>query len=348
MRQVEIHAPQDVRLIESPRPTPGPDELLIAVARVGICGSDLHAYHGQHPFIQLPVVPGHEFAGIVVEVGAHVQGFTPGQRVTVEPSLVCGTCYNCTHGRYNICEHLQVIGCQTVGAMADYLAVPAVKALLLPDSVTWEQAALLEPLAVGVHAIRIAKLQPGANVLILGAGTIGLMTLQAAKALGAGRVMISDLLQERLDLALELGADEAVNPATADLAEALERAFGPWRADTIVECVGVAATVRDAVRVARKGTRIVLAGVFEGEVPVSLGLVQDRELELAGTLMYADGDFPAALELVRSGKVRVEPLVTHCLPLDQAAQAFAIADSRAGALKVLLEVSAGDVGHARV
>jgi L-iditol 2-dehydrogenase len=339
MRQVEIHAPQDVRLIEAPRPSPGPGELLIAVARVGICGSDLHAYHGQHPFIQLPVVPGHEFAGTVVEVGAHVQGFAPGQRVTVEPSLVCGTCYNCTHGRYNICERLRVIGCQTAGAMADYLTVPAAKTLLLPDSVTWDQAALLEPLAVGVHAVRVAQIRPGANVLVLGAGTIGLMTLQAAKAVGAGRVMISDLLQERLDLALELGADVAVNPTTTDLAAAVEEAFGPWRADVIVECVGVAATVRDALRVARKGTRIVLAGVFAGEVPVSLGLVQDRELELAGTLMYASDDFPTALELVRSGQVKVEPLITHCLPLDQAARAFAVADSRAGALKVLLEVN---------
>jgi len=167
-----------VRLIESPRPSPGPDEILVAVARVGICGSDLHAYHGRHPFIQLPVVPGHEFAGAVVEVGANVHDFVPGQRVTVEPSLVCGVCHNCTRGRYNICERLRVIGCQTTGALGEYLAVPASKTLLLPDSVTWDQAVMVEPLAVAVHAVRLARfqsVQPGANVLILGAGTIGLM-----------------------------------------------------------------------------------------------------------------------------------------------------------------------------
>jgi len=342
MKQVELYAPLDVRLIESPRPSPGPDEILVAVARVGICGSDLHAYHGRHPFIQLPVVPGHEFAGAVVEVGANVHDFVPGQRVTVEPSLVCGVCHNCTRGRYNICERLRVIGCQTTGALGEYLAVPASKTLLLPDSVTWDQAVMVEPLAVAVHAVRLARfqsVQPGANVLILGAGTIGLMTLQAARAFGAGRVMITDLIRNRLDLALELGADYAVDPSTTDLALALEQAFGPQRADVILECVGVAATARDAVRVARKGTRIVLAGVFEEEVPINLGLVQDRELELVGALMYAGDDFSTALELVRDGRVKVEPVITHRFPLEQAAEAFATADDRREALKVLVEVS---------
>jgi L-iditol 2-dehydrogenase len=344
MRQVELHAPEDVRLIQVPRPDPGPDELLVAVARVGICGSDLHAYHGRHPFIQLPVVPGHEFAGTVVAVGMDVGGFAPGQRVTVEPSLVCGRCYNCLHGRYNICENLEVIGCQTTGAMADYVVVPASKTVLLPDGMTWDQAAMAEPLAVGIHAVRKAQMAPGANLLILGAGTIGLMTLQAARALGAGRVLVTDLLQDRLDLALALGADEAVNPSTTDLVAALEGAFGPWLADVIIECVGIAATARDAVRVARKGTRVVLAGVFEEEVTLNLGLVQDRELELVGTLMYVDEDFPTALALLRDGQVRAEPLISHRFPLGQAAQAFATADSREKALKVLIEVAEGASG----
>jgi L-iditol 2-dehydrogenase len=342
MKQAELHAPLDVRLIESPRPSPGPGEVLIAVASVGICGSDLHAYHGRHPFVPLPVVPGHEFAGTVVEVGPDAHDFAPGQRVTVEPSLVCGACYSCTHERYNICEQLQVIGCQTVGAMSEYLTVPASKTSLLPDQVTWDQAAMIEPLAVAVHAVRVARFQIGANVLILGAGTIGLMVLQAAKAFGAGQVMITDLIPDRLDLARALGADRTVNPTTTDLVSALETAFGPQRADVILECVGVAATARDAIRVARKGTRIVLAGVFEEEVSLNLGLVQDRELELVGTLMYVGDDFPTAVQLIRDGRVEVEPLITHHFPLSQAAEAFATADDRRGALKVLIQVHAGN------
>jgi L-iditol 2-dehydrogenase len=188
--------------------------------------------------------------------------------------------------------------------------------------------------------MRVARFQPGANALILGAGTIGLMALQAAKAFGAGRVMITDLIQDRLELALKLGADHAVNPRTTDLALALEAAFGPQRADVILECVGVAATARDAVRVARKGTRIVLVGVFEEEIPVNLGLVQDRELEMVGTLMYVHDDFPTALELVQDGQVEVEPLITHRFPLRRAAEAFSTADERRQALKVLIEVQA--------
>jgi L-iditol 2-dehydrogenase len=226
--------------------------------------------------------------------------------------------------------------------MGEYLAVPAAKALPLPDPVTWDQAAMVEPLAVAVHAVRVARFQRGANVLVLGAGTIGLMVLQAAKAFGAGQVMITDLIPDRLELARTLGADYAVNPATTDLLPALEAAFGPQRADVILECVGVAATARDAVQVARKGTRIVLAGVFEEEVPLNLGLVQDRELELVGTLMYAGDDFPTALELIRDGRVDAEPLITHRFPLSQASEAFATADGRRGALKVLIQVHGGN------
>ncbi len=339
MRQIVLRAPEDICLIETPRPIPEPDEVVVAVARVGICGSDLHAYHGRHPFIQLPVVPGHEFAGTVVEVGVEVCDIAPGQRVTVEPSLVCGVCYNCAHDRYNICEQLKVIGCQSPGAMSDFLTVPASKALVLPDDLSWDQAALAEPLAVAVHAIRVAQLRRGAKVVVLGAGTIGLLTMQVAKAMGAGSVMITDLIQQRLDLARELGADYVVNPARTDLTQEIESVFGPQRADVIVECAGVAGTVRDAIGVARKGTRIVIAGVFEEEVPLNLGLVQDRELELAGTLMYASEDFPTALDLLENGEVQVAPLITHRFSLEHAAEAFATADRRKGALKVLIEVA---------
>jgi L-iditol 2-dehydrogenase len=339
MRQVELHAAQDIRMHEAPVPTPGPDEVVVKIARVGICGSDLHAYHNKHPFIELPVVPGHEFCGTVAAVGEHVKDIQQGQRVTVEPSLVCGKCYNCLHGRYNICEQLQVIGCQTVGAMADYLAVPAAKIMALPDTVSFDQATLIEPLAVGVHAVRVGGVQQGTKVLVLGAGTIGLMTLQAAKAAGGNPVVITDTRAERLDLARQLGADEAVNPLEPGFEQRVKQIFGHDGPDVIIECVGAAATVKDAIAVARKGTRIVIAGVFDSDVPVPLGLVQDRELEIVGTLMYAGDDFQTALDLLAAGQAKAEPLITHRFPLDQAAEAFATADSREGVLKVLLEVS---------
>jgi L-iditol 2-dehydrogenase len=339
MKQIELHAPEDIRLIESARPAAGEGEVLLSIARVGICGSDLHAYHGRHPYIQLPVVPGHEFSGTIVELGKGVDHLQVGQRVTVEPSLVCGKCYNCTHGHYNICSNLKVIGCQTNGAFGEFLAVPASKVLVLPDELTWEQAALVEPLAVGVHAARMGKVQTGDRVLIFGAGTIGLMVLQAAKVMGAGKVMVSDLFQERLDLAEELGADYAVNPRTQDLENEIKDKFGAEGVDVIIECVGISATMKEAIRLARKGTRIVVAGVFEEPVQVDLGLVQDHELELAGTLMYLNDDFPFAIEAIRSGKARVDPLITHRFPLEEAARAFKVADGRKEAIKVLLIVN---------
>jgi L-iditol 2-dehydrogenase len=338
MKQVELHAPEDIRLQEAPVPSPGPDEVLIKIACVGICGSDLHAYHNRHPFIELPVVPGHEFCGTVAEVGPNVTEFAPGQRVTVEPSLVCGKCYNCLHGRYNICEQLKVIGCQSAGAMAEYLAVPATKVLALPDDVSFDQAALAEPLAVGVHAVRVGGVQAGTKVLVLGAGTIGLMTLQAANAMGATPVMVTDTRRERLDLAMQLGADEIIDPTRTNLEQRSEELFGHPGPDVIIECVGSAATIKDAIAVARKGTRIVVAGVFEEEVPVPLGLVQDRELEIVGTLMYAGDDFQTAIDLLAQGQARATPLITHRFPLDRAAEAFKAADSRDKVLKVLIEV----------
>jgi L-iditol 2-dehydrogenase len=338
MKQVELHAPGEIRLLEVEKPKAGSGEVLMSIARAGICGSDLHAYHGRHPYIQLPVVPGHEFSGTIIELGKGVTQFKVGQRVTVEPSLVCGTCYNCKHGRYNICNHLKVIGCQTTGAFAEYLAVPANKVLALPDTMTWEQAAMIEPLAVGVHAGRIGRIQPGEKVLVMGAGTIGLMAMEAAKILGAESVMITDLLQDRLDLAAKLGADFTINPKTQNLDDEIQKVFGPDGADVIMECVGSAVTARDAIRLARKGTRIVVAGVFEEPVPVDLGLVQDHELQLLGTLMYLNDDFPFAMDAICSGKARVEPLITHRFPLEEAAKAFAVADSRKEAIKVMLVV----------
>ncbi len=339
MRQILLEAPEKIRLCDVPVPKINGDEVLIRVSRVGICGSDLHAYHGAHPYISLPVVPGHEFSGQIAEMGNQAKGLVHGQRVTVEPSLVCGKCKNCTSGRYNICTELKVIGCQTTGAMADYLVVPASKVLPLPDSLSDDQGAMVEPLAVGVHAVHKAELQPGYNGLILGAGTIGLMTMQAARALGAGKIIISDLLDERLDLARELGADVVVNPEKQDLDEVLQTHFGTDRADVIFECVGHPASIQTAIQFARKGSRIILAGVFGKSVLLDVGLIQDRELELVGTLMYANEDFPTAIKLIADGKVNVDAMITDHFGLDDAARAYQKADARHGVMKVMLDVN---------
>ncbi|HWK26590.1 MAG TPA: alcohol dehydrogenase catalytic domain-containing protein [Solirubrobacter sp.] len=336
MRQVELAAPGEVRVLgDAAVPEVPADGVLLRIGLAGICGSDVHAYHGRHPFIRLPVRPGHELVATVSAVGSAVHGIAVGDRVVVEPSLVCGECRNCRSGRYNVCDRLLVIGCQAPGGMADYLAVPAAKVVPVPDGLADEAAVLAEPLAVAVHAAHVGRIAAGEDVVILGAGTIGLLCLQVARALGAGSVVVSDPSAERRALALQLGADAVLDPGEAPLGAVLAGA-----ADVVLECVGVAPTVRDAVQVARKGARIVLVGVFSGEVPVDVSLVQDRELELLGTLMYTRADFAEALDLLARGAVAVDTLITHRFPLEAAAEAYRVADAGGTALKVILEVGA--------
>lgn len=311
-------------------------EALVAVHRVGICGSDIHAFRGQHPFIHPPIVLGHEFAGRVMTAPAD-SGFKPGDRVTVEPSLVCGLCRNCRSGRYNICEHLRVIGCQSRGAMADLIAVPADRMLRLPDSMSWDEACLVEPLAVGVHAVRRADLSPGDSILILGAGTIGLMCLSAAKSMGAASVTVADPVAWRRDLAVKLGADETCADPESCASPQAPAAQAP---DIIIECTGHGEAVATAVRLSRKGGRIVIVGVHGKPALVEIGLIQDWELDIRGALMYTRGDFEEALNLITERRVLTEPIITHRMLLANVANAFeTLNDPEAEALKVILTVS---------
>jgi len=217
MKQIKLTLPENLSIEEVPKPQPKGKEVLIKVRNCGICGSDIHAYFGKHPFISTPIVLGHEFSGDVEEVGSRVKNIKVGERVTVEPSLVCGKCYQCQEGRYNICQSLKVIGCQAPGALAQYITVPAEKVIPVPESVSYEKAAMIEPTAVGFHSVRRSHLKKGDNVLILGAGPIGILTLQAVRAGGAGKIIITDLNDCRLNMAKRLGADYPLNPAKENI-----------------------------------------------------------------------------------------------------------------------------------
>jgi L-iditol 2-dehydrogenase len=339
MKQARMVQPGRIVIEEVPRPEPGPDEVVVRVFTVGVCGSDVHAYLGEHPFIDCPIVPGHEFAGVIDAVGPDVAEWERGQKVTVEPSLVCGACYNCRRGRYNICQNLQVIGCQTPGALAEYLAVPSSKLVPLPEGMSLEAGALVEPAAVAVGIVRQGGYIGGKKAVVMGAGTIGLMTMQVAKAHGAAVVLQTDVVDQRLERAAELGADATINVAEQELAAAIEEAFGADGADIVYECVGIEATIASAIRVARKGSRIVVGGVFGERTCVDMAYVQDHELELVGSLMYRRPDFIEAVRLLDEKLIRGLPLVTHRFPLDRAAEAFETAlQGGETALKVLVQV----------
>jgi L-iditol 2-dehydrogenase len=342
MKRAKIVSPGRIIIEDVEIPAIRRDEVLINVKYCGICGTDIHAYYGKHPFISLPVVPGHECSGVITDVIKETdkESFYIGQKVTIIPQITCGRCYNCRNGRYNICDNLKVIGCQTDGALAEYFSVRSDLVIPLPDELSLEEGALVEPLAVAIHAIKRGDLKIGDNVVILGAGTIGLLILQCAKAAGAKDIIITDIYDSRLELAKKLGADYTINSLKSNVINTILEKSGKNGIDITFECAGTEATINQAIQIARKGTRIVVIGVFEKDVSVKIGLVQDRELELVGSLMYMKEDFYGAINMMIKGMVKVQPLISRIYSIDEVASAFEFASTqKEKAVKVLIKPS---------
>jgi L-iditol 2-dehydrogenase len=317
------------------------DEVLLRILRIGVCGSDLHVFHGKHPYTPYPVVQGHEVSGEVVELGEGVRSLDLGDKVTFMPQVTCGACYACRSGNYHICESLKVMGFQTTGAASEFFAVKASKVIRLPSELSIEEGAMVEPLAVAVHALSRSGNVEGKKVLVLGAGPIGHLVAQTARGLGASAVMITDISAFRRQMAAQCGIDYCVNPAQENLAEAIQRCFGSDKADLILECVGIEATTTQAIACARKGSTIVVVGVFAAKALVDLGLLQDRELRLVGTLMYQEHDYRKAIELIRAGKVNLKPLVTNHFAFEDYLSAYRFIDEKKDlVMKVMIDVGA--------
>lgn len=337
MRQAVMTKPAEIELRDVPVPAPKDNEILIQVKRIGVCDSDIHVYHGRHPYTSYPVVQGHEVSGVVTKVGRHVKGFRTGEKVTFLPQVTCGACYPCTHGMVNICTSLKVMGFQTSGAAQDFFAVPESLAVHLDDSVSFELGAMVEPLAVAVHALSRAGEIAGKRLVVLGAGTIGNLVGQTAKGLGAAEVMIADLSDYRLELAKKCSIDCAINTKKESLADAINAHYGEAKADAILECIGAEETMSLAVENARKGSAIVVVGVFGKKPQVDLGLVQDRELSLHGTLMYQRRDYETAIRLLREKKVDCERLITNRFRLEEYLKAYSYIDNaKDRAMKVMI------------
>jgi len=337
MLRMTLSAAQTFIKEDVPAPKAAPGQVVIKIARSGICGSDIHAYYDSHPFISLPLVTGHEFAGEIVEIGEGVTGFNLGDRVTAMPQIYCGECYNCRVGRYNICETLKVIGCQVTGATQELLDVDAKLVLKLPDELSYDEGAMIEPVCVGVGSCRRTEVKDK-RVVVLGAGTIGNLTAQAAKAMGAASVMITDMSESRLELAKKCGIEHTVNIAKQDLAEEMKKLWGADGADVIIECVGHQSAIDQAINVARKGIDIVVAGVFGELATVNMGLVQDKELSLIGTLMYTKQDWLDTIKFITEKKIALQPLMSARFPLSKLDEAYRyIEENKDIAIKVLIE-----------
>lgn len=339
--RAKLVRPGEVVLEEVEIPKPKPGEVLIRVNFCGICGSDIHAYHGVHPFIKPPIVLGHEFSGTIEELGEGVKGLEIGQRVVVEPLLTCGKCLNCRLGHYNRCKVMKVIGAQTNGAFSEYLTVPAHRVIGIPNEISFKHGALVEPLAVAVHAVKRAGTIGGLNVVVLGAGTIGLLTACVAKRYGANQVLITDLSDYKLKIAKSLGVDYTVNVRREDPVKIVKDVLDPDGVDVVFECVGSnPVTIAQAIDMVHRGATIIVVGVFRGEIPVKVGLIQDREIELKGTAVYIFKDFLDAIELLRRREIVVDQLISKVFPLKEIKSAFNyIEENRDTVIKVLIRVT---------
>ncbi|MEQ8847986.1 galactitol-1-phosphate 5-dehydrogenase [Botrimarina sp.] len=344
MKALLLTAERTLELTDVPAPECGPEDVLVRVRACGVCGSDVHGYDGSSGRRRPPLVMGHEAAGVVEWVGERVgeraSGIVIGDRVTFDSTVWCGRCGPCRAGRVNLCDERRVLGvsCEEYrrhGAFAELVAVPERIVYRLPDRLSFEHAAMVEAVSVAVHAVGRTPIRLGDTVVVIGAGMIGLLILQAARLAGAGRVVVVDLAHDRLELARRLGADEVVQPGE-DGAAAILEAVGPQGADVVFEAVGVAPTVSAVIHAARKGGSVTLVGNVTATVDLPLQAVVTRELTLIGSCASA-GEYPACLELLAAGKINVEPLISATPPLAEGAEWFdRLYRGEAGLLKVIL------------
>lgn len=337
MLQAIMVEPGKIEFNDVDKPVPDNNQVLIQTRRIGVCGSDIHVFHGLHPYTSYPVVQGHEASGVIVEVGSEVKDLSLGDKVTFMPQVPCGECYPCTHGMYHICETLEVMGFQTGGVAQEYFALDEEFILKLPADVSLDHAAMIEPVAVAVHALSRGEDIKDKNVLVLGAGPIGNLVAQVARASGVSGVMITDISKYKLEKARACGIEYTINTSEEDLDVAISRNFGSDRADLILECVGAQTTIDQAVVNARKGTTIVIVGVFGDKPLVDIGLVQDRELKLVGTLMYRKADYERAIELLAQDSLNLDEMITHHFPFAEYLKAYETIEAAKGdIMKVMI------------
>ncbi|MEZ5275146.1 MAG: galactitol-1-phosphate 5-dehydrogenase [Opitutaceae bacterium] len=299
---------------EVPEPVPGPGEVLIEVAACGICGSDIHGYDGNSGRRLPPIIMGHECAGTIAALGKGTTGWAVGDRVTMDSMLFCGRCPYCTSGHTNLCESRQVLGVscpefRKEGAFARFVTVPASVLVALPDHLPFEQAAFAEPLAVSLHAVRLVDPKPGSTAVVVGAGMIGLLVIQVARAVGCSRVIAVDLDRDRLELARSLGASHVLNPADGGTVEAILALTDGKGAECAFEAVGHTNPLRTAIGSVRKGGRVGLIGNLSATTEFPLQQVVTREITLFGSCACA-GEFPEAVRMIAEGTVSVASLIT--------------------------------------
>jgi L-iditol 2-dehydrogenase len=326
MQALVLSAYKHLDLIDMPEPPVGPDDVLVRVRACGICGSDVHGFDGSTGRRRPPLVMGHEAAGEVARVGERVTDLGPGDRVTFDSMVYCGACDFCLRGDVNLCDRREVVGVappeyRRHGAFAEYVAVPRRIIYRLPDAFPYEHAALIEAVSIGVHAVAITPVRLGDTALIVGAGMIGAVTLQAARAAGCSRIIVADIEDDKLERALTVGATDIVNSRTTNVAEAVRALTGGRGADVVFECVGHTEPVATAIHAVRKGGTVTLVGNLAPTIELPLQAVVTREIRLQGSCGSC-GEYPQCIDLMTRGVIRVAPLISAVAPLADGAAWF--------------------------
>jgi L-iditol 2-dehydrogenase len=342
MRALVLEDVRELRFREVPEPSVNEHDVLIRVKACGICGSDVHGYDGSTGRRIPPLIMGHEASGVVAQVGSAVTAFAPGDRVTFDSTVSCGACSYCTAGEVNLCDNRQVVGVscgdyRRNGAFAEFISVPDQIVYPLPDSFPFEKAALIEAVSIAVHAARITAIEPGSTAVVIGAGMIGLLAVQAFRHFGCAKVFAVDLEESRLAIAKSLGADATFLATEPELLTKLNEAAGGRGIDIAVEAVGSQMPVNMAIELVRRGGTVTLIGNLAPRVDIPLQVVVTRQLRLLGSCASA-GEYRECIDLMASGAINVDPLLSAVAPLEQGAEWFdRLYNREPGLMKVILQ-----------
>ena len=321
MKALLLKKYMELELTEMPEPALGPDDVLVRVRACGICGSDVHGLDGSTGRRIPPLVMGHEAAGLVAKVGAQVESFREGDRVTFDSTVWCGACFHCRRGEINLCDQRQVLGVspgdyRRHGAFAEYVAVPGRIVYRLPEGLSFQHAAVTEAVSVAVHAVSLTPVRLGDTAVVVGSGMIGLLVIQALRRAGCGRIVAVDIDDAKLKLAAALGADIQLNPQRTDVPALVRDATGGHGADIAIEAVGATEPLATAVKSLRKGGTLTLVGNVSPQVELPLQWVVTRQVSLLGSCA-SSGEYPVCLDLLARGMIRVEPLISAVAPLEE-------------------------------
>ena len=315
------------------------NEVLLGIKKIGICGSDIHAYHGNHPATCYPVIQGHEYSAIVKATGRNVRNIKPGMRATARPQLVCGECGPCRRGQYNACQNLRVEGFQSPGAARDLFVVTDDRIVTFPDSITMEQGALIEPAAVGAHSTNRCSSLKGKNVVVSGAGTIGNLVAQFAAARGAAKVLITDISEYRLGIAQQCGIKGILNVQEIGFDDGVRSFFGKEGFQVGFEAAGVQSSLGSLMQHIEKGGDVVILGVYSINPVVNMFYLGEHELNVYGSMMYRHEDYQFAVEMIASGRIITNPIITRTFPFEQYPDAYRFIEKQQDKfMKVMIEL----------